>query len=44
MKEQLDHSLSIYCGTTNDSIIVSSDDEWENDSDDSKKILPQSIS
>ena len=35
MEEQLDDKLSINSGSTNDDIIVSSDDEWDNDSDDS---------
>ena len=42
MEEQLDDNISIYSGTTNDDIIVSSGNEWDK-SDDSKKIIPQSI-
>ena len=37
MEEQLDDNLSIYCETANDDIIVSSGDEWDNDSDHSEK-------
>ena len=37
MDEQLDDNLSIYSGSTIEDIIVSSSDEWENDSDDSEK-------
>ena len=29
MEEQFDDNLSIYSGTTNDNIIVSSGDEWD---------------
>ena len=43
MEEQLDDNLSIYCGTTNDDIIVSSGDEWDK-TDDSEKDSLQSIS
>ena len=30
MEEQIDFNFSIYSGTTNDDIIASSGDEWDN--------------
>ena len=40
MEEQLDDNVSIYCGTTNDDILVSYGNEWNNE----KKLFLQSIS
>ena len=39
MEEQLDDKLSIYSGSTNADITVSSGDEWDNDSDDSERFI-----